>query len=149
MSVSNNKIVAPVSFADVNQILGTSHTDLASLCTDSHINIWAKFKPVRSSDKFYTSQWDYTNNKWKSDATWWKGGSTQWVGGINPYFAQFQFTAANFAALRNKYDGGLNGWTYYAPNSVYRLMDYAGYNHNAAKPVQNFTMNSQISQTCL
>lgn len=47
MAVSSGKITAPVSFADVNTAIGASHTDLASLCKDSHINKWARFKPIK------------------------------------------------------------------------------------------------------
>lgn len=46
MAYGNNVVTAPVSFGDVNRALGSSHTDLASLCTDAHIKYWAKFKPV-------------------------------------------------------------------------------------------------------
>lgn len=45
MAYSNYRITAPVSFADVNSALGTSHTDLGNLCKDSHINKWARYKP--------------------------------------------------------------------------------------------------------
>lgn len=45
MAHSNYGITAPVSFADVNSVLGTSHTDLGNLCKDSHINKWARYKP--------------------------------------------------------------------------------------------------------
>lgn len=149
MPVSSQKIVAPVSIADVQQVLGlgANYSDVEAVCKAPNINPWAKFKPVRTSDKFYTSQFDYTNNKWKSDADWWKAGSYQMIGSINPYFTQFQFTTANLTYLKNKYNGGMNGWTYYQPNSVYRLMDFAGYNHNAPAPIYGFTMSQSITQS--
>ena len=152
MSVSNNKIVAPVSFADVNQILGTSHTDLGSLCKDNHINIWAKYKPVVNNAKFYTEQWDYTNNCWKSTADWWKGSGNTTVGGILPKSVTVALNnAQNMADFIALYDGGMNGWTYTAPSggalSPYRLTDYACYNHAAAKPIQDCVMSTEITQS--
>ena len=46
MAHTNTGIIsAPVSFADVNAVLGTRHTDLGNLCKDSHINKWARYKP--------------------------------------------------------------------------------------------------------
>ena len=49
MAHSNGIITAPVSFGDVNAVLGTSHTDLHALCEDNNINRFAKYKPVRSN----------------------------------------------------------------------------------------------------
>lgn len=40
-----------VSFSSINSALGTSYTDLASLCKSSVINMWAKFKPIYHSEK--------------------------------------------------------------------------------------------------
>lgn len=47
MAHSNGIITAPVSFGDVNAVLGTSHTDLHSLCQDGNINRFSKNKSVR------------------------------------------------------------------------------------------------------
>ena len=47
MAHSNGIITAPVSFGDVNGTLGTSHTDLHSLCQDGNINRFSKNKSVR------------------------------------------------------------------------------------------------------
>lgn len=47
MAHSNGVITAPVSFGDVNATLGTSHTDLHSLCQDGNINRFSKNKSVR------------------------------------------------------------------------------------------------------
>lgn len=44
---STGIVTAPVSFADVNAVLGTSHTDLHSLCQDGNINRFSKNKSVR------------------------------------------------------------------------------------------------------
>lgn len=47
MAHNNGIITAPVSFGDVNATLGTSHTDLHSLCQDGNINRFSKNKSVR------------------------------------------------------------------------------------------------------
>ena len=72
MANSGGIISAPVSFADVNSVLGTSHTSLGLLCTDNNINKWAKYKPVVDTIINVSSQMD-ANKNWLSSATWWKG----------------------------------------------------------------------------
>lgn len=47
MSISSGVVVAPVSISDVQSAIGSSSTDLATLCTGSTINKWARYKPVR------------------------------------------------------------------------------------------------------
>lgn len=47
MAHNNGIITPPVSFGDVNATLGTSHTDLHSLCQDGNINRFSKNKSVR------------------------------------------------------------------------------------------------------
>lgn len=52
MSVVNgDKIKAPVTMADVNLLLGTSHTDMSTLIKDTHVNKWGKYKPIRATHK--------------------------------------------------------------------------------------------------
>ncbi len=145
MGYSNGKITAPVSFTDVQNCLGTSHTDLDRLCKSSLINMWAKYKPVaKNLIDTVTGQWDATNNKWLSSATWWKGNGNTDIGGITPK----QFTT--FSQLLSFYDGNLNGWTYTRPaggaSTPCRLQDFAGYNHNAPKAIENFYIAAEIRQ---
>lgn len=146
MANSNGKITAPVRLpTDVAAVLGISATDLATACTSTAINMWAKYKPVRKNlIDTITGQWDSANNKWLSSATWWKGADVSHIGGITPK----QFT--QFSQLISFYDGNLNGWTYDKPtggaNQPYRLQDFACYNHNAHKPIENFFMQSDIRQ---
>lgn len=52
MSISNGKIVAPVSIDDVKSILGESSNDLATLCRSDKINIWSKHKPISCKGEF-------------------------------------------------------------------------------------------------
>lgn len=49
MAHSDGHITSPVSFADVNATLGTSHTDLFTMCMDNRINMWSAYKPIYSS----------------------------------------------------------------------------------------------------
>jgi len=129
----------------VQNCLGVSNTDLDKLCKATTINMWAKYKPVaKNLIDTVTGQWDATNNKWLSSATWWKGNGTTDIGGITP--KQFN----TFSQLLSFYDGNLNGWTYTRPaggaNTPYRLQDFAGYNHNAPKAIENFFMAAEIKQ---
>lgn len=145
MGYSNGKITAPVTFTDVQNALGTSHKDLDRLCKSSLINIWAKYKPVaKNLIDTVTGQWDATNNKWLSSATWWKGNLNTSIGGITPK----EFTT--FSQLVGFYDGNMNGWEYIRPaggaSTPYRLQDFAGYNHNAPKAIENFFMAAEIKQ---
>ena len=61
MSVSNGKIIAPVSIEDVKTILGESSNDLATLCKSENINIWSKYKPISCKGDFkeYPIREDY------------------------------------------------------------------------------------------
>jgi hypothetical protein len=153
MAHANQKITAPVSFADVNAVLGSNKTDLGRLCTLSNINVWAKYKPVVNNGKFYTSQFDFTNNRWKNDTDcdWWHGSANDSIGGIKPKNVTIVCDASHLAELIALYDGGMNGWTYTAPSggalSPYRLTDYADYNHNAPAPIQGITMTEKIPQS--
>ena len=52
MSVSNGKIIAPVSIDDVKSILGELSNDLATLCRSDKINIWSKYKPISCKGEF-------------------------------------------------------------------------------------------------
>lgn len=49
MAHSSGHITSPVSFTDVNATLGTSHTDLFTMCMDNNINMWSAYKPIYSS----------------------------------------------------------------------------------------------------
>ena len=46
MAHESGLITYPVSFADVNATLGTSHTDLKTMCKDSNIKWYSKYKPT-------------------------------------------------------------------------------------------------------
>ena len=52
MSVSNGKIIAPISIEDVKTVLGETSNDLATLCKSENINIWSKYKPISCRGEF-------------------------------------------------------------------------------------------------
>ena len=52
MSISNGKIIAPVSIEDVKTVLGETSNDLATLCKSENINIWSKYKPISCKGEF-------------------------------------------------------------------------------------------------
>ena len=114
MSVSNNIIVAPVSFADVNQILGTSHTDLATLCKDTNIKMWARRKPVSYAKIGVMTNADFVSVHCGLSHT------------TNPLVD---------SNGRPRSDT----WTYTKPsggaNSPYRLSDFDGYYPQAPRPL--------------
>ena len=113
MSNANGLISAPVSFADVNTTLGTSHTDLGNLCTDTNIKMWARYKPVVKNLISTIDQLD-SNNQWKSTATWWKGTNGNCGITYNTY-SSISGTGSAKAAI----DGGLVVWSYTKPYCRY------------------------------
>lgn len=129
MAHSNGYISAPISFADINATLGTSHTDLGYLCRDSNINKWAKYKPVEKNLIDTTGQLD-GNKEWLSSASWWKGNNGNCGITCNTYTTP----ASARAAIAN----GLVVWGYIPPsggsNSPYRLIDFNQYKHDAPSP---------------
>lgn len=128
MSHSNGKITAPVSFADVNAVLGASHTDLAAICKDSQINKFARYKPIS-----YPSGGLLTEAQRRSVAH----------GIVMPTPVTGSALNANLVEEAASYD-----WGYTKPsggaNSPYRLHDFGntvslnsiGYNHNCVPPIQ-------------
>lgn len=47
MAYNNGIVTAPVSINDVQRALGSGNTDLGTLCTDTSINKWAWYKPIK------------------------------------------------------------------------------------------------------
>lgn len=134
MANSNGIITAPVSFADVNHVLGTSHTDLAALCKDEHINKFARYKPIRSSVIGLLTE---ANRRAANH-------------GIQVPDTSIS-SQKNLTAIQ---DAAGNDWEYVKPNggssSPYRLHDFGntvsltgeGYYHNAVPPIQvNYPRN--------
>ena len=127
MANSNGKITAPVSFADVNAVLGTSHTDLGNLCKDTHINMWAKYKPLHLS--------------------YFIGIPTEAMLKAVKYGLSL-YSSASLSTIISNTNGTLNGWTYSKPSggaaSPYRLHDFNKYYHNAQPIFKQFNCNDKI-----
>ena len=129
MAHSNGYISAPVSFADVNATIGASHTDLGTMCRDTLINKWAKYKPVEKNLIDTTGQLD-GNLNWLSSATWWKGNNGNCGITYNSY--------TSVASVRTAIVDGAVVWGYTqvsgGSNSPFRLIDFNQYSHNAPSP---------------
>ena len=138
MSVSNGKIVAPVSIDDVKSILGESSNDLATLCKSSKINVWAKYKPTDYNAPF-TDNW----SKGKDGNYGLNITVDNRVSSWNALVAEYSKTNNGYSNIYKRPSGGAT--------SPYRLGDFRGYNHNA-KPeigdylaVTNYIEDQQIS----
>lgn len=152
MAHSGGKITEPVSFADVNYILGTSHTDLGVLCKDSNIKLLSKFKPTDYTGignpmidaNFATAQWQgqsLTNG----------GGYIRNTCGITiPYFiVQESKLSGEYTFLNGEdFPYAINSvrdakWYKNTP-TVFRLADFWKYTHNTPKYSATHYSNSPI-----
>lgn len=123
-------IKTPVDIRTVSDVLKLSQTgeqvssrntfDLAALCTHENINMWAKYKPFRSSIMFFRQDGDPT----KSDRD---DEMRRQNYGIQPPDPRL---SANIASCIN------DVWTYLRPrgknytyNEPYRLSDFINYSH--------------------
>ena len=136
MSVSNGKIVAPVSIDDVKSILGESSNDLATLCRSDKINIWSKNKPIKHNCLFKPTEAQKKEvNYGISNIPYYRllGKMTQDV--INGSMQN----ATNISTL----DTSIEPWHYQKPiggyTSPYRLGDFDGYFANAESPIGAIT----------
>lgn len=111
---SNEKITAPVSFADVNHVLGTSHTDLATLCKDTNIKKWARRKPVSCAKIGVMTNADFVS--------------------VHCGLSHTTNTLVDSNGRPRN-----DTWTYTKPsggaNSPYRLSDFDGYYSQAPRPL--------------
>lgn len=156
MSHSGSIITAPIQMqSDLASVLGIPGTDLAESCKSSAINMWAKYKPVRTPVMdTITGQWDSANNRWLSSAHWWKntqagsatqGGTPTGSCGLHiEYFRDFGSIGSS-QTFAYKLANGLLGWTYEKPvggsQSPYRLQDFAQYFHGAIQPYGDLGTN--------
>ena len=129
MSVSNGKIIAPVSIDDVKSVLGESSNDLATLCKSSNINVWAKYKPTVYPSPFPDD--------------WYKAKDGNY--GIN---IRVENGKSNWKDLIGEYSKANNGYTnfYNRPtggeNAPYRLGDFRGYFRNANPEISDYLSTS-------
>lgn len=141
MAHTNTGIISqPVSFADVNTVLGTSHTDLATMCMDSHINMWAARKPI-----YNTKVGILTNDDWKGNGRTLSGYKTG--GGIKKWANVY----AQYISGINTSTGSVVSqiWAYDKPvadgSCAFRLADFNGYYHNVGRCFSIGTLFGNIS----
>lgn len=135
---STGIISAPVSFADVNAVLGTSHTDLATMCKDNNINMWASRKPI-----FNTKVTVLTDEDWKGNGRTLSGyktggGIKKWANVYDQYISGINTSTGKVASQVWAYDKPASG-------SAYRLSDFAGYYHNVGRVFSINTLFGNIS----
>ena len=124
MGLENGILTQPISVYDIANCIGVASTDVGTLCTaKSKINIWAKYKPVR-----YNSIKALTEEQRKQCAY-----------GILDV-QEYDFTQQS--TLEQAFENALNrvySWQYEIPEggveSLYRMLDFDGYNHNAICPL--------------
>lgn len=138
MSLSNNKITAPVSIDDLKSLFGEPSGTLATLCKSSKINVWAKYKPTVYPSPFPDD--------------WYKSKDGNY--GLN---ITVDNRVSSWSALVAEYSKANNGYSniYIRPSggatSPYRLGDFRGYNHKAKPEISdylaatNYLEDSQIS----
>lgn len=129
-----------ISTGDIGYVLGAGSNDVGTLCSHPKINPWAKFKPVSASDvDFSKDQYDATNNAWKSTANWYKCPSPA----DNTLLANacgFRVAStSNYANIPSMYASA--PWAHQRPrglsyNEVFRMMDFAWYDHRATPVVE-------------
>ena len=142
MAHSDGIITPPVSFADVNATLGTSHTNLTSLCTDSNIKQWAKYRPVQYGTRFAGILTDANRasvNYGITNIPKW--GTSSRIPNIVDVWVFGDTTAAK---MPDGYSSppAAGWWTKGLPNDAFRLADFAcgddrtkGYFHRANPPI--------------
>lgn len=134
MAVTNGKIEAPMSVRDAYVCMGVTPTangyDVGYICSNAHgkVNKWSKNKPYDNS-----SLDDLTDDEKK-------GTAAQRYAGI--FYGLYAATeTAQWSQLHDityEYVGYPKGGN----NSIYRLTDFLGYDHNA-KPTINATIPSE------
>lgn len=125
MGYSNGIVTAPVSVSDVQSAIGSSSSDLATLCTNSNINKWARYKPIR-----YAKISAITESERRS---------------VNHGIVIPDVTRISSLTVSAIQDAAANDWGYNKPNggssAPYRLTDFAltnsvGYYRDAVPPIQ-------------
>ena len=130
---SNSSIItAPVSIADVQEVLGLEDTDLGTLVSNGSINMWSKYKPVSLNKMFVSDTLNADKQSWTAQSGklgWWLGGQgTQNASLVVP-----------FVTSKKELEDGNGVWRYNKPSggssSPYRLSDFIGYYDNASEPL--------------
>ena len=113
-------LTKPISIKDIGQTLGSASRDLGTLCSSQNINMWAKRKPFRYN-AFHIPDADKEAIR---AACNYGVGWTKYASGAEVISAMDADTLTWYKELPR----GLSS------NEPYRLLDFDGYNHNAACP---------------
>lgn len=149
MSVSGNTIVAPVSVADIQTILGyTTSSDVGTLCTCDKVQKWSLRKPVDLevigfSDTEATIQQVNPTTATSQTYPWYYGQlrtgtlidnvSYYQVCGIKMPIVNKGNDTKAVDIINNYATNGCN-WEYVKPTSYFRMTDFIGYRHDADSP---------------
>lgn len=130
MSLSNNKITAPVSVDDVADCLGMARSStLAELCTSSKINVWAKYKPTVFPSLFPDDWYKAKDGNYGINIKI-ENGKNSW----QDLVAEYSKPNNGYGTLYNRPTGGAS-----AP---FRLGDFRGYFHNANPEVKDYLLTN-------
>ena len=149
MSVSNGIISAPVEISDIQSAIGaTAGGDIGQLCTHVNINMWAKFKPVKSAqvDLIDTTP-QLSGSVWNESYShpWWV---YCWNATNNPIKYGIQpRTGSALNSLYSAYYAQGVEWQYYRPTGgqfPYRALDFLQYNHYASHPLGSISAPSSL-----
>lgn len=112
MALPNNNITTNI----VKTALGVTSTDVGTLCKNSKVNPWSKWKPIKCTEDTLTDDILKANN-----------------------FGIEIIEANTPAQLKTNIASNLNyGYKYKKPTSIYRLGDFRNYEHSAQVPVLQY-----------
>lgn len=148
MAYLGNKITSPVSIYDVQQALGNSSPDLKTLCTDTNIKEWARYRPIE--DDVTGNYVGILTEAQRAAVNYGITNIPSWTNTLLGHMMYFWFgvnrTSTNYP------DCGLqvNYWTRVLPSTVGRLTDFVcaeypttkGYFHGAKPPIGNLVSTS-------
>lgn len=143
MIIGSKIIIAPVSFKDVAKVLGTGPLKEKVLCSSTHINKWAKYKPVIVANTIRRLTYaEYSNAKF---------GLVPALNNVLRLKNDSGESGTSVVADSDELESVLNSnaqWTYNRPtggwNAPYRIMDFAqpsdrnegyGYYHDTPAPI--------------
>lgn len=141
MSHTTTTITAPISFYDVQTVLGASDTDEGKLCTHQNINMWAKNKPVRSANVAPLSDFERQTVRYGLTADCLPQGKLYFNQLVAKYM-NYNVTEATlvdnqpytYARPRGDSTSIIEPGGNYGIREWYRITDFNGYRHDAAEP---------------
>lgn len=162
-----------VGVHEVSRVIGRASLVVNELCSArDYINRWAKYKPVRWPHLNTLPQWDSVSRRWiesggdiSQNGKWWQGvlsTGVEYISGTGNQSGYVLSTSCGITVrgfwgelryLVDKWDS--DGWQHFweyscprgdavVPAEPFRLTDFALYDHDADKPLRNFTAPSEI-----